>query len=175
MYVYIDPNLPGYDGWAYVISKTAFTVAIDINFIAGYGHWSNVIISPYVTGYIALERSTLEDPNYIVKDKIVHTSIINGHRNTIKRGNYSNFSIKLNLLRYGTVNRQNLSRLLTTWDGGNLLFFPHWDEDYIKDESDIGVEFNVNITFKHIDSTDFRDVGFIEVFSQEYTDISKNI
>jgi len=176
MYALVDGiNLAHYDGWAYIISKTSFTVSIDVNWIAGFGHSATLIISPDVTGYIALDRATLEDPNFIVKDKIVHTSIINGHKNTIKRGNYSSFSLKLNLMRYNALNQQNLMRLLTTWDGGNLLFFPHWDGEYIQDESAAGVEFNVNVMFKYIDSADFRDIGFIELYSQEYTDISKNI
>ena len=170
------PNPPViFTGWAYVVgipSGTSVSLDVDLYGTGGSGFPSG---NTTVTGYIVLEYATLEDPNFIVTDKIVHTSIINGKKNTINKGSYSNFSIKLNSLRLSEANRVNLSRLLNSYKGETLLFFPHVDKDYIKNSLSIGVEFNLDLAFKYVDGADFRDIDFINLVSQEYTNIALNI
>ena len=170
------PNPPViFTGWGYVIGvPDTFSVSLDVD-LYGTGGSGFPSGNKTVTGYIALEYATMEDPNFIVTDKIVHTSIINGNRNTINKGSYSNFSIKLNSLRLSEVNRVNLSRLLNIYKGENLLFFPHVDKDYIKNSLSVGVEFNLDLSFKYVDGADFRDIDFVNLTSQEYTNIALNI
>lgn len=162
-----------FTGWAYVIGITAFTVTVDYD-ITDNGS-GTVEEGEIIKGYIALDRATLDETDYIGTVKVVNTSVINGDKHTTKKGAYSNFSIMLNLLRYVPTNRVNLARLLGNNDGNNFLFFPHVDKDFIKNSSNVGVLFNLGVKFRYVGSSDFRDKGFIRLESQKYTDAIKNI
>lgn len=167
-----------FTGWVYVIAITSFTVTVDTNIIEGGRDPSGTVESnETVTGYIALENSLFEVLNYNKKDKIRRRSVINGTKSTKRKGQYSSFTVRVHTLRMDETNRINLSRLLQSYEDDNtsLLFFPHVDENYLKDSSDDGVKFEVEIKFKYLSGSDYRDLMVVTLDSNKYVDLSKNI
>jgi len=161
-------------GFYYIISTRAFTVDIAFDFVGGGTATPGGNTS--VNGWIGLERFTYELVDYKKPIKIVRPSVINGDVNIKKKGSYSNFDIKLNLLNMDDTNRINLSKLLNDVEEmDDLIFYPHVDGDSLKDSLGAVVYVDFSVNFKYVDSTDFRDVAQITIRSNKYTSIKQNI
>jgi len=160
-----------YDGWAYIISVPTYNtilINVDVGTNAGFDLAT-------CKAYIGLERSKITRTGFVETDKIVHTSVLTGTRHTTKKGTYSSFEVELNLVNMDATDRVNLSKLLYKYNGTNVLFYPHVDKEYIKDSSNVGVDFNIDVNFNYLTTTDFEDLGIVTFISQKYTDISQNI
>jgi len=164
------PEIDDYRDYVYILAETSLTVTIDLDV------GNNTLLVPHtVEAYIGLDYATFEAPIYKEIQKIERVSILTGYRNAVRKGYYTDFTIKLNLLSMPSPQRANLAKLLENIDGGDYIFYPHIDRAAIRDDSLSTVLFNVENTYEYISPIDFRDVSFVNLKSKEYTNIKNNI
>lgn len=117
---------------------------------------------------IVLESSNLE-PEFMKPIFIEHTSPLNGDKTFIYLGDYASFKVQINA--FDTEDPAILFGQLKNIEGGLVVFYPHKDEQAIKDKFGNDVLFFVSTVEPYYFNNDTRyDIIQIELLSVGFVD-----
>lgn len=160
------------DQWCYVIGLLPDATKCQVDY--DFGTPSSISLG-FADGFIALEHAIYEDTGYVIPDKVKYKSVVNGKKSKVYKGHYTNYKFTINLLNYPGTNRVNLSKLLYSLNGSEVLFYPHIEKDNLKNSLNQDVEFDIDVLFYYLSTIDFRDRCKINLESNDYVDLDRNI
>lgn len=136
-----------------------------------FGTGSSCIVSS--SSSFVFNHSNL-DAKFDEPDNIKYTSVFNGYRGTIQRGDYSEFIINVNLFDYS--NPADTFRQIYNFNHKNVVFYPVSGSGAIKSGSGANVEFYVSdVTPYYVFNTKIFDACKIKLKAINYTDLYKTV
>lgn len=129
---------------------------------------------------VLIDHSIIK-PKFIDPQELEHDSIINGTRNFITLGDYSEFTVLIYLFKYdykvdGYTPEEKFNELIAYNHKDVDQFFPHRDGISIRDSSNNAVQFHVtNPNFYYLEDDEDLDTLELTFKSRKYTNITKSL
>jgi len=132
---------------------------------------------------IDLDHASIIDARWAVPDRLERKSAVTGKRNFIRLGDYSEFTVQIELHRYtvtlnGYTPQSKLEQIYLYYKNSyEVKFQPHRDEPAIQNESGADVDFIItDFIIQYIDGTVNNLDRLILTFkSVDYTDMTGHI
>lgn len=117
------------------------------------------------------------ESNWIIPDEIEHKSVITGAKSFITLGDYANFTVSINLFKYGSLTSMKSKFLeLYSYNHKDVVFYPYRDGNPIMDKDGNTVLFHItSMKLDFISNINSLDLLTMTFESKKYIDLSKSI
>lgn len=124
---------------------------------------------------VVLLDHTIMESDWIIPDEIEHKSVITGNKSFITLGDYANFTVTVNLFKYGNTSTMKSKFLeIYTYNHKDVVFYPFREGNPIMDKNGNTVQFHItSMKLDFLSNINTLDILTVKFESLKYVDLSK--